>query len=98
MLLCLLFLIADTRLYTLLCRSVYRSVGPSQIFLKLRGVIVLLLLHNLPRLDCRVFGLVLFNKGKVVVSLRIGSYSFKNSLAILYKRILSFFFMRGGLR
>ena len=57
------FLVADTRLYTLPCRSVRPSVGPSvgasvgHIF-ELRAVFALLLLPNRPRLDCRVSGLV----------------------------------------
>ena len=48
------FLVADTRLYTLPCRS----VGPSvhHIF-EFRAVFALLLLPNRPRLDCRVSGL-----------------------------------------
>ena len=41
-----MFLIADTRLYTLPCRSVHPSTGPSQIFLKLQAVFALLLLPN----------------------------------------------------
>ena len=54
-----MFLVADTRLYTLPCRSVGRSVGPSvhHIF-EFRAVFALLLLPNRPRLDCRVSGLV----------------------------------------
>ena len=53
------FLVADTRLYTLPCRSVGLSVGRSvgHIF-EFRAVFVLLLLPNRPRLDCRVSGLV----------------------------------------
>ena len=53
------FLVADTRLYTLPCRSVGPSVGPSvrHIF-EFRAVFALLLLPNRPRLDCRVSGLV----------------------------------------
>ena len=45
------FLVADTRLYTLPCRSV------GHIF-EFRAVFALLLLPNRPRLDCRVSGLV----------------------------------------
>ena len=54
-----LFLVADARLYTLPCRSVGRSVGPSvrHIF-EFQMVFALLLLPNCPRLDCRVSGLV----------------------------------------
>ena len=54
-----LFLVADTRLYTLLCRSVRLSVRRSvrNIF-EFRAVFDLLLLPNRPRLDCRVSGLV----------------------------------------
>ena len=51
------FLVADTQLYTLPCRS----VRPSEIFLKLRAVFALLLLHNRPRLDCRLSALVSFH-------------------------------------
>ena len=53
------FLVADTRLYTLPCRSVGLTVGRSvgHIF-EFRAVFVLLLLPNRPRLDCRVSGLV----------------------------------------
>ena len=50
-----LFLVADTRLYTLPCRSVCRYVG--HIF-ELRAVFALLPLPNRPRLDCRVSGRV----------------------------------------
>ena len=55
----LCFLVADTRLYTLPCRSVGLTVGRSvgHIF-EFRAVFVLLLLPNRPRLDCRVSGLV----------------------------------------
>ena len=49
------FLVADTRLYTLLCRSIRRSV--CHIF-ELRAVLASLPLPNRPRLSCRVFGLV----------------------------------------
>ena len=57
------FLVADTRLYTLPCRSVGPSDRPSvrpsvrHIF-EFRAVFALLLLPNRPRLDCRVSGLV----------------------------------------
>ena len=59
----LFFLVADTRLYTLPCRSVGRYVGPlvrrsiRHIF-EFRVVFALLLLPNRPRLDCHVSGLV----------------------------------------
>ena len=55
----LLWGFAETRLYTLLCRSVGRSVGPSvrHIF-EFRAVFALLPLPIRPRLDCRVSGLV----------------------------------------
>ena len=49
------FLVADTRLYTLPCRSVRPSVR--HIF-EFWAVFALLLLPNRPRLDCRVSGLV----------------------------------------
>ena len=49
-------LVADTRLYTLPCRSVRPSVP--NIF-ELRAVFALPLLPNHPRLSCRVSGLVL---------------------------------------
>ena len=52
----LAFLVADTRLYTLPCRSVDPSVV-RHIF-EFRAVFALLLLPNRPRLDCRVSGLV----------------------------------------
>ena len=54
-----IFLVADTRLYTLVRRSVRRSVRRlvRHIF-ELRAVFALLLLPNRPRLDCRVSGLV----------------------------------------
>ena len=45
------FLVSDTQLYTLPCRSVVRSGT-------LQAVFALLLLPNRPRLDCRVFGVV----------------------------------------
>ena len=53
------FLVADTRLYTLPCRSVGPSVRPSvcHIF-EFPAFFALLLLPNRPRLDCRVSGLV----------------------------------------
>ena len=54
------FLVADTRLYTLPCRSVRRSVHPSRNIFELRAVFALLLLPNRPRLDCRVSGLVYY--------------------------------------
>ena len=65
-----LFLVADTRLYTLPCRSVGRSVRPSvrHIF-ELRAVFALLLLLNRPRLDCRVSGLVYIHTRSVAVQL-----------------------------
>ena len=52
-----LFLVAETRLYILPCRS----VGPSvrHIF-EFRAVFALLLLPSRPRLECRVSGLVSF--------------------------------------
>ena len=53
-----LFLVADTRLYTLVCRSVRPSVG--RIF-EFRAIFALLLQPNHPRLDCRVSGLVILN-------------------------------------
>ena len=54
------FLVADTRLYTLLCRSVRRSIGPMVHHIsKLWVVFALHLLPNRPRLDCRVSGHVL---------------------------------------
>ena len=55
------FVVADTRLNILPCRSVGRSVRPSvrHIF-EFRAVFTLLLLPNCPRLDCRVSGLVEF--------------------------------------
>ena len=53
------FLVADTRLYTLPCRSVGRSVRPSvRHILEFRAVLALQLLPNRPRLSCRVSGLV----------------------------------------
>ena len=54
-----IFLVADTRLYTLPCWSVGPSVHLSfrHIF-EFRAVFALLLLPNCPRLDCRVSGLV----------------------------------------
>ena len=54
-----LFLVADTRLYTLPCRSVRPSVRPSVGHIsEFRAVFAVLLLPNRPRLDCRVSGLV----------------------------------------
>ena len=58
-----LFLVADTRLYTLPCWSVRRSVGPSVgpsvgHISEFRADFAVLLLPNRPRLDCRVSGLV----------------------------------------
>ena len=53
-----LILDADTRLYTLPCRSVRPSVRPSRNIFEFRAVFALLLLSNRPRLDCRVSGLV----------------------------------------
>ena len=56
------FLVADTRLYTLPCRSVGPSVRPSVGHIsELRAVFAFLLLPNRPRLDCRVSGLVYVN-------------------------------------
>ena len=56
-----LYLVADTRLYTLLCWSVGRSVGRSVTnFVEFRAVIALRPLPNRPRLSFRVSGLVLF--------------------------------------
>ena len=52
------FLVMDTRLYTLLCWSVGRSIR--NIF-EFRAVFALLLLPNHPRLDCRVSGLIVFS-------------------------------------
>ena len=53
------FLVADTRLYTLPCRLVSRSVRPfvHHIF-EFQAVFTLLLLPSRPRLDCRETGLV----------------------------------------
>ena len=51
----LIFIVADTRLCTLPCCSDGRSIRPSVAFFN--GAF--LLLPNLPRLDCRVSGLVL---------------------------------------
>ena len=59
------FLVADTRRYTLPCRSVCRSI--SRIY-ELRAVFALLLLPNRPRLDCRVSGLVDVKFAKKVTS------------------------------
>ena len=55
----LTFLVADTRLYTLPCRSVCRYVSPSvrHIF-EFQAFFSFLLLPNHPRLDCRVSGRV----------------------------------------
>ena len=50
-----IFLVAVTRLYTLLCRSVGRSVTN---FVEFRAVIALRPLPNRPRLSCPVSGLV----------------------------------------
>ena len=47
------FLVSDTRLYTLPCPSVRRSVRPIS---ELRAVFTLLPLPNRPRLSCRVSG------------------------------------------
>ena len=53
------FLVADTRLYTLPCRSVGPSVRRSvRNISELRAVFALPLLPNRPRLNCRVSGLV----------------------------------------
>ena len=53
------FLVADTRLYTLPCRSVRPSVRPSVRHIsELRAVLALPPLPNHPRLSCRVSGLV----------------------------------------
>ena len=60
------FLVADTRLYTLLCRSVRRQVTN---FVEFRAVFALLLLSNRPRLDCRVSGLVLFHEKAKIESI-----------------------------
>ena len=49
------FLVADTRLYTLPCRSVDRQIRHIS---ELRAVFASMLLPNRPRLDCRVSGLV----------------------------------------
>ena len=55
-----ILLVADTRLYTLPCRSVRPSVRPSVgNNFELRTVFALLLLPNRPRLSCRVYSLVL---------------------------------------
>ena len=51
------FLVADTRLYTLPCRLVRRSVRHISEF---RSIFAVLLLPNRPRLDCRVPDLVPF--------------------------------------
>ena len=49
-----LFLIADTRLYTLQCRSIGTLVRPFVIFLNCEWFFALLLLPYRPRLDCHV--------------------------------------------
>ena len=80
------FLVADTRLYTLPCRSVGTSFHPSRNIFELRAVFALLLLPNHPRLDCRVSGLVqrivywMFYRWKCLISgcviRKIRSHSF----------------------
>ena len=52
------FLVADTRLYTLPCRSVGPSVSPSRNIFEFWVVFALMLLPNRPRLYRRVSGLV----------------------------------------
>ena len=57
---CNIFLVADTRLYTLPCRSVSRSVSPSVRHIFEFRAVFAPPLPNRPRLDCRVSGLISF--------------------------------------
>ena len=81
-----LFLVADTRLYTLPCRSVRPSVRHIS---KLRVVFALLLLPNRPRLDCRVSSLVGIASSKLfefIKNLFLSHYLFNCGYATLFRR------------
>ena len=61
-------------LYTLPCRSVGPSAGPSRNIFELRVVFASLLLPNCPRLNCRVSGLVcLLRSFDIGISMAVGS-------------------------